>query len=145
MNITLYYDDTCRLCTTNAIQMQAHNPQHINIVSVDMGLDELNKVGISRTQAMTYVCIKDQFGNISQGMEAIIILCRVANVRKFGLPISTILSLPIIKQICTISYPFFARNRYYFPRWAIKLIYGTVHEIDNCDNGVCNIPPNKRG
>ncbi len=145
MTITLYYDDTCTLCTTYATYMQAKNPTEIRIISVDMGLAQLNQAGITRVEAMTYVCVRDEFGTIYKGMKAVQLLCTVAEVRKAGIKVSQLLKAPVIKQVCAVGYPVIARNRYYFPNWAIRLLYGDVADINHCKNGVCNIPPEKRG
>ncbi len=146
MSVIMYYDDTCTLCVTTAMHIQAQNPTEIRIISVDMGLAELNKAGITRTQAMTYICVQDEFGKIHKGMQAIQLLCAVADApQKAGFKISRLLRAPVIKQICTLGYPIIARNRYYFPTWAIRLLYGNVADIHHCNNGVCHIPPHKRG
>lgn len=145
--ITIFYDSTCILCTTNAIEMQAKKPDAIGIIPVDNAIDELAKAKITKVQAMTYICVKDSTGNIQKSMDAVRLQCEVANIRKFGIRLSWLLGLPIIKQVCYVAYPIIARNRYYFPRWAIRLIYGKVVEasLDSCGaDGVCRIPPKQR-
>ncbi len=57
--ITMYYDDACLLCSTEASSMQARNPKDIKLISVDAGLDKLTAAGFSRVDAMTYLCIQD--------------------------------------------------------------------------------------
>lgn len=137
--ITMYYDETCILCTTNAQVMKAKNPNQINIVPVSQAEAILAKANITLVDAMTYVVVEDEQGKMHKGMDAVRLLYKTANV-----PLTSVLSLPIIKQFSDITYPIIARNRYYFPKWAIKLLYGKVADLDNCENGMCHIPPENR-
>lgn len=140
--ITMYYDETCILCTTNAEVMQAKNPSEINIIPVTQAEAILAKAHISLIDAMTYVVVEDEQGKMHKGMDAVRLLYKIANV-----PFSFVLGLPVIKQIGDFAYPFIARNRYYFPKWVIKLMYGKLadmRDVNNCENGVCHIPPAKR-
>ncbi|MFW2177684.1 MULTISPECIES: thiol-disulfide oxidoreductase DCC family protein [unclassified Moraxella] len=139
MSITMYYDETCILCTTNAEVMQAKNPSQINIMPVSQAEAILAKAGISLVDAMTYVVVEDEQGNMHKGMDAVRLLYKTANV-----PFNFVLGLPIIKQLGDFAYPYIARNRYYFPKWAIKLMYGKLADMNTCKNGVCHIPPAKR-
>lgn len=143
MKIAMYYDETCILCTTNAEVMQAKNPSQINIVPVTQAEHILAKAGISLIDAMTYVVVADESGKMHKGMDAVRLLYKTANV-----PFNFVLGLPIIKQLGDLTYPFIARNRYYFPKWAIKLMYGKLADMPNfdngCENGVCHIPPQNR-
>lgn len=140
--ITMYYDDTCTLCTSNANALHTKNPDKIAIVPVDNAIEILAKAGISRVEAMTYVVVQDQDGTMHKGMDAVRLLDSTA-----GRTYAPLLYLPVIKQLGDFAYPFIARNRYYFPKWAIKLLYGKVANVSqntDCDNGVCHIPPHKR-
>lgn len=142
--ITMYYDETCILCTTNAQvmqqkAMQAKNPKQINIVPVTQAETILANAGISLVEAMTYVVVEDETGKMHKGMDAVRLLYKTA-----GVAYAPLLCLPIVKQISDFAYPIVARNRYYFPKWAIKLMYGKVANLNPCDNGVCHIPPSKR-
>lgn len=140
--LTLYFDDTCILCTTNAEVVTAKNPQQIRAISVNQGLAELEHAGISRLQAMTYVCVKNQTNNqIMMGMQAIRLLFKTAGFKYYW-----VLHLPIVKQVTELSYPLLARNRYRFPKWLIRLLYGKVATltINTCPNNQCQLPPEKR-
>lgn len=141
--ITMYYDETCTLCTTNAQTMQAKNPNQINIVPVSQAEATLVKANISMVDAMTYVVVEDgcleNGGKMHKGMDAVRLLYQTA-----GVPFASLLGLPIVKQISDFAYPIVARNRYHFPKWAIKLMYGKVADLDTCENGVCHIPPAER-
>lgn len=137
--IIMYYDETCILCTTNAQVMQAKNPNQIDIVPVSQAEAILAKANISMVDAMTYIVVEDEQGKMHKGMNAIRLLYNTA-----GVSYAPLLNLPIIKQLGDFAYPYIARNRYYFPKWAIKLIYGKLADMPDCKDGVCQIPPNKR-
>lgn len=137
--ITMYYDETCILCTTNAQVMQAKNPYQINIVPVTQAEKILANAGISMVDVMTYVVVEDENGKMHTGMDAVRLLYKTA-----GVAYAPLLGLPIIKQVGDFVYPYIARNRYYFPKWMIKLAYGRLAEINTCENGVCHTPPVKR-
>lgn len=135
--IAMYYDDTCILCTTNAITMQNKAPDKINIIPAHSALDILAKHNISEIDIMTYVVVQDESGQMHKGMNAVRLLYKTANV-----PFNSFLYFPIIKQMSDMIYPIVAKNRYRTPKWLIKLIYGKV--ANPCENGVCHIDPKLR-
>jgi len=45
-------------------------------------------------------------------------------------------NLPLIAPLCDRLYPWFARNRYRFPRWLLPR--------PPCENSTCYLPPEKR-
>lgn len=137
-SITMYYDDACMLCSTEAHNMQSRNPQGIRLMPVEEGMDKLEAAGFSRADAMTYLCIQDGDGNWHTHMNAVRLLYKTG-----GVPWAPLLTLPVIKQLGDFTYPYVARNRYRIPNWVIKLIYGKA-AIEACQNGVCQIAPNKR-
>lgn len=53
----MYYDDTCTLCTTNAMTMQQKAPNKIAIVPANEALALLAKHHISQMDIMTYVVV----------------------------------------------------------------------------------------
>lgn len=146
--LTMFYDSECPICRTEAYHLHEKSPDKVTIVAVDDALDTLQKAGISRTDAMTYLCVQDNSlqggGKIHTHMDAVRLLYTTT-----GASFAWILHLPVIKQASDIVYPIFARNRYYFPDWFTRLIFGKVvfgkvAEADNCKDGVCHIPPAKR-
>lgn len=136
--IIMYYDDACVICSSEASNMKARNPKGITLTSVDEGIDVLNKAGFSREDAMTYLCVQDSTGNWHKGMDGIRLLYKTA-----GVPFAKVLYLPVIKQMSNITYPVIAKNRYRFPNWLSKLLYGK-EVVDACKDGVCKLPPAKR-
>ena len=136
--ITMYYDDACLLCSTEASNMQARNPKDIKLISVDAGLDKLTAAGFSRVDAMTYLCIQDSRGDWHTHMDAVRLLYKTAGIRW-----AKWLYLPVIKQLGDFAYPYVAHNRYRIPDCIIKLIYGKA-AVQSCQNGVCKIAPDER-
>ncbi len=156
MKITMFYDGSCPICRTEAYHLRDEHSDKIAIVTVDEGMDRLAKAGISRIDAMTYLCVQDVDGTMIKGIDAVRLLHKTAD-SKFA----TVLSLPVAKQLAGLIYPIFARNRYYLPDWFTRLLFGKVAEEDNiagasnandnndnvgnaCEIGVCKIPPAKR-
>lgn len=141
--LTMFYDSECPICRTEAYHLQEKSPDKVTIVAVDDALDTLQQAGVSRTDAMTYLCVQDEAGKMHTHMDAVRLLYTTANTG-WGASFAQLLYLPVIKQASDFIYPIFARNRYYFPDWFTRLMFGKVAEADNCKNGVCHIPPAKR-
>lgn len=136
--ITMYYDDACILCSTEAYNMQSRNPNNITLIPVDQGMDELQAAGFSRTDAMTYLCVQDWYGSWHTHMDAVRLLYRTSGVKW-----SALLYLPVIKQLGDLAYPYVARNRYRIPNWVTRLLYGKSM-TQACESGICKIAPDKR-
>lgn len=137
--LTMFYDSECPICRTEAYHLHEKSPDNVTIVAVDDALDTLQQAGISRTDAMTYLCVQDESGKIYTHMDAVRLLYTTT-----GASFAWVLHLPVIKQASDMVYPIFARNRYYFPDWFTRLMFGKVAEADNCKDSVCHIPPAKR-
>lgn len=137
-SITMYYDDTCILCSTEAYKLQSLNPEVITLMPVDEGLETLKDAGFSRADAMTYLCVQDWYGSWHTHMDAVRLLYRTSGVKG-----SSLLYLPVVRQLGDFAYPFVARNRYRIPNWLTRLIYGKA-VTQACENGVCKISPDKR-
>ncbi|WP_201537605.1 thiol-disulfide oxidoreductase DCC family protein [Psychrobacter immobilis] len=138
LSITMYYDDACVICSTEAHNMQLRQPQRIHLVPVDEGLDKLAAAGFSREDAMTYMCVQDSYDNWYTHMDAVRLLYKTSGVKW-----SSLLFLPVVKQMGDFVYPYVARNRYRIPNWVTKLVYGKAI-MQACENGVCKIAPDKR-
>ncbi|QMT40032.1 thiol-disulfide oxidoreductase DCC family protein [Neisseria shayeganii] len=135
MSITMYYDSDCPLCHTEALKMHRRRPDAVRIVAVDDALAELAAAGISRVQAMTYLCVCDSNGGWHTHMDAVRLLYRSAGLDS----LAGFLSWGPVKWLSDRFYPVLARNRYRIPKPLIRLLYGGV-----CDKGSCRIPPAKR-
>ena len=128
--ITMYYDDTCPVCRTEASHMAEKKPDAICIMAIDDARDELAKFGISENEAMTYLCVQDKQGNMQKGMDAVRLLYKTAQ-----LPFATLFEWPVAKQASDMIYPIFARHRNRVPNWMTQLAYGKVAE--DCKDGMC--------
>ena len=128
--ITMYYDDTCPVCRTEALHMVEKKPNAIRIVPIDDARDELAKFGISENEAMTYLCVQDKQGNMQKGMDAVRLLYKTAQ-----LPFATVFEWPVVKQASDMIYPIFARHRNLIPNWMTQLAYGKV--AADCKDGMC--------
>ena len=138
LSITMYYDNACVICSTEAHNMQLRQPKMIHLVPVDEGLDKLAAAGFSREDAMTYMCVQDSYDNWYTHMDAVRLLYKTSGVKW-----SSLLFLPVVKQMGDFVYPYVARNRYRIPNWVTKLVYGKAI-MQACENGVCKIAPDKR-
>lgn len=138
LSITMYYDNACVICSTEAHNMQLRQPKKIHLVPVDEGLDKLAAAGFSREDAMTYMCVQDSYDNWYTHMDAVRLLYKTSGVKW-----SSLLFLPVVKQMGDFVYPYVARNRYRIPNWVTKLVYGKAI-MQACENGVCKIAPDKR-
>ena len=138
LSITMYYDDACVICSTEAHNMQVRQPEKIRLVPVKEGLDNLAAAGFSREDAMTYMCVQDSYDNWYTHMDAVRLLYRTGGVKW-----SPLLFLPVVKQLGDFAYPYVARNRYKIPNWVTKLVYGKA-VMQACENGVCKIALDKR-
>lgn len=136
--ITMYYDDACVICSTEAKNLQARNPAGIRLTSVEAGIDELTQAGFSREDAMTYLCVQDGKGGWHTHMEAVRQLYKTAGVKH-----ADWLYLPVIKQAGDFVYPFVARNRYRFPDWLVVMLYGEAVK-NQCQDGGCKLPVSER-
>ena len=128
--ITMYYDDTCPVCRTEALHMAEKKPNAIRIVPIDDARDELAKFGISENEAMTYLCVQDKQGNMQKGMDAVRLLYKTAQ-----LPFANVFEWPVVKQASDMIYPIFARHRNLIPNWMTQFAYGKVAE--DCKDGMC--------
>ena len=138
IHITMYYDDACILCSSEAQAMQSRNPNAIKLIPVDEGINTLVAAGFSRLEAMTYLCVQDNEGRWYTHMEAVRMLYKTA-----GIFWAKWLYLPGIKQLGDWVYPMVARNRYRIPNWLITRLYGEAGS-QACTNGVCKIAPDQR-
>ena len=136
--ITMYYDDTCSICCTEAYHLASDK---ITIIAIKQGLDELNKHGIDELTAMTYLCVLDDDNKMHIGIHAVRFIHQTADSQ-----FNKLLHFPIIKQISAIIYPIFAKYRHKIPTWFIIRLFGDVINTPQyqCHDNVCHISPKKR-
>ena len=130
---TIFYDTECPICvreielilqdcradTTTAIPIQGNEPL-------------LQQHGITAEQAMTYLHVLTADGVMLRGMPAV--RKRYENYQGFA--IVKLANLPVLNVFADWFYPYFAQNRYRFPKWLLPR--------PECENGVCHVKPSKR-
>lgn len=147
MKLTMFYDSSCTLCRSEAMSLWHLSGGDIIVISVSDGQNELAQAGISYQEAMTHLCVKDEWGAWYKGMEAVRVLYKTANIRLFGVGAFWLFNLPVIYALLNIAYPYFAKRRHLIPAYLVKWWYGAVYDIKLnkinglCDTGNCYIYP----
>lgn len=128
----IFYDSHCPLCSREIELLQERCTDGSMVgVPIDSALEELDSLGISYAQAMTYLHIMDNDGALFVGMDALRLM-----YRKSGWKMQArVLSFPVVKQLADWGYPIFARNRYRLPAWLLKK--------PKCENGSCSLQQDK--
>lgn len=142
MTLTMFYDSSCTLCRSEAMSLLKFSNEKINIISIVDGQNQLNQANISYDEAMTHLCVKDEFGNWYKGMNAVRILYQIANIKICHINAYWLFNLPIIATILDMAYPCFAKHRHLMPKFLIKLWYGVVYDVhlnELCDTNTCYI------
>lgn len=129
----VFYDAECPICVRE-IQLILEDMRvgTLEAVPIQGNEDVLAQYGITTEMALTYLHVLTDDGVMLQKMPA---------VRKMyegfeGFAIVKLGNLPILDKFADWIYPWFARNRYYFPKWLLPR--------PKCEDGVCRIPPNQR-
>lgn len=135
--ISVYYDSDCPICQSEIDHLMQKCPDKIIGIPVLSALDELNRYGIDKIEALTYLCVKDANGKIHKGIDAVRLLHISADT-----PFAFWLTMPVVKQISGWIYPIFARHRYKIPKRIAYLLFDKPKT--NCENGVCHLSPKER-
>ena len=129
----IFYDAECPICVRE-IQLILEDSRAKTLEAIPIQGNEqiLAQYGITPEQAMTYLHVLTVDG---------VMLSQMAAVRKMyegfeGFAIVKLANLPLLDKFADGIYPWFARNRYRFPRWLLPR--------PKCENGMCHIPPNQR-
>jgi len=105
--ITIYYDGTCRFCS-GIVEKLEHSSQSENFTPKDIHASGL-PAGIDPKVAERDVHVVDTAGKTHTGADAVIrILAEYPSWRWFA----TLVGLPAIKQIATLTYRVIADNRH---------------------------------
>lgn len=142
MKLTMFYDSGCILCRSEAMSLARLCQGQLEIISVIDGQEALSQANISYQEAMTHLCVKDEWGRWHKGMNAVRILYQLANIQLFGISMFWLFHLPIIAKLLDIAYPYFAKYRHLIPACLVKFWYGVVYDVDLnelCDNGSCHV------
>ena len=142
MKLTMYYDSSCVLCRSEAMSLDKASQGKICIISVLDGQAVLAKANISYDEAMTHLCVQDEFGQWHKGMNAVRVLYKIANIKIAHISAYRLFNLPLIKQICDMAYPYFAKRRHLMPAFLVKWWYGVIYDAQLnalCDSNSCRI------
>lgn len=108
--ITVFYDGKCGLCTKEINYYRKIAPHGIfDWQDITQSSKELEKQGITLSDGLRILHVKDQDGYIHKGVDAFIMIWKHL---KFWKILSFLVSLPIIKQTANFSYGFFANWRF---------------------------------
>ncbi len=129
----VFYDAECPICVREIqLILQDSRADTLEAVAIQGNEAVLAQYGITPEQAMTYLHVLTDEG---------VMLSQMAAVRKMyegyqGFAIVKLANLPLLNRFADWVYPWFARNRYKFPKWLLPR--------PECEDGVCRIPPNQR-
>ncbi len=129
----VFYDAECPICVREIqLILQDSRADTLEAVAIQGNEAVLAQYGITPEQAMTYLHVLTDEG---------VMLSQMAAVRKMyegyqGFAIVKLANLPLLNHFADWVYPWFARNRYKFPKWLLPR--------PECEDGVCCIPPNQR-
>lgn len=72
--ISVFYDSDCPICQSEIDHLMQKCPDKIIGIPVLSALDELNRYGIDKIEALTYLCVKDANGQLHKGIDAVRLL-----------------------------------------------------------------------
>lgn len=129
----VFYDAECPICVREIqLILQDSRADTLETVAIQGNEAVLAQYGITPEQAMTYLHVLTDEG---------VMLSKMPAVRKMyegyqGFAIVKLANLPLLNHFADWVYPWFARNRYKFPKWLLPR--------PKCEDGVCRMPPNQR-
>ncbi|MEM7616837.1 MAG: DUF393 domain-containing protein [Pseudomonadota bacterium] len=108
--ITVFYDGKCGLCRKEIDYYRKIAPKDIfDWQDITESADSLNKEGISLSQGLKFLHVRDNNGHLNIGVDAFILIWRQM---KYWRILAFFVGLPIIKQIANIVYRIFANWRF---------------------------------
>ena len=108
--ITVYYDGICSLCSREIAHYKKIAPPNIiRWVDVNKDISELSNYGISQIDALKYLHVIDQTGQIRIGADAFELIWSLLPRWKF---LSIIIRVPIVKYFAKYVYTIFANKRF---------------------------------
>lgn len=108
--ITVYYDGKCALCSKEIRYYQKIAPRNIfDWQDITVSEQGLLKEGVSLTEGLNMLHVKDINGQMHIGLDAFIIIWK--QLRKWRI-LAALVELPIIRQFANVIYRAFANWRY---------------------------------
>lgn len=125
MSYRIFYDADCPICQREMSLLSAsNNKANLLILPVQGNEYTLAKYGIEREAALTLIHLITPDDVVVSGMPALRLVYAQCNR-----PLMRFWNLPGIRQFSDWGYPYFARYRYYVPRWLLPRA--------KCSNGTC--------
>lgn len=110
MKLQVYYDGKCGLCSKEIhYYMSIDKEKKFSWIDVTEQYDELEKIGISLSNALMYLHAIDLDGRLRTGVDAFVLIWNNLPGWKF---LGFLISLPIIKSVARFVYRIFARWRF---------------------------------
>ena len=108
--IIVFYDGKCSLCSKEINYYKKIAPNNIfNWQDITVSDKLLKKEGLSLTEGLRFLHIKDTNNNILNGVDSFIIIWQQLKYWKI---LAYFVSLPIVKQITNFCYKKFANYRF---------------------------------
>uniref|UniRef100_A0A0Q9YGG6 Thiol-disulfide oxidoreductase n=1 Tax=Candidatus Berkiella cookevillensis TaxID=437022 RepID=A0A0Q9YGG6_9GAMM len=108
--ITVFYDGKCGLCSKEINHYRKIAPEGIfDWQDITESADDLKKEGVSLSDGLKLLHAKDHTGQLHIGVDAFILISK--QLKRWRI-LSTIIGLPIIRQIANLVYRAFANWRF---------------------------------
>lgn len=110
MKITVFYDGKCGLCTREINHYRKIAPKSVfDWQDITQTKVKLEQAGIHYIEALKYLHVLDEIGHIHRGVDSFIVIWKqIPRWRLLG----CIVSFPIIRQMATLIYKYFADWRF---------------------------------
>lgn len=108
--IQVFYDGKCGLCSKEILHYQKIAPQGVFLwQDVHESTDTLHKLGVTATEALEKLHVKDNEGQLHIGVDAFILIW--SQLKRWQL-LALLISLPLIKPFTRLIYQRFAKWRF---------------------------------
>ncbi|XXQ69128.1 thiol-disulfide oxidoreductase DCC family protein [Neisseriaceae bacterium B1] len=129
----IFYDAECPICVREIqLIMESSRADVIEPIAIQGNEAILQQYGVSPEMAMTYLHALRDDGVMLSGMPAVRLMYQGFQ----GFAIVKLGNLPLLDKFADWIYPWFARNRYQFPKWLLPR--------PECEDDVCYRKPSER-
>ncbi|MBU3559675.1 DUF393 domain-containing protein [Polynucleobacter sp. Adler-ghost] len=105
----MFYDGLCPLCQAEIQFLSGRNEAGLlSFVDINSDLYSPERVGVSCTQALAYMCAQYDDGELLEGVDVFSEAYRRANLPK----LAWLFSRPLLKPFWNAAYRFFAKHRH---------------------------------
>lgn len=108
--ITVFYDGKCGLCSKEINYYRRIAPSGVfNFQDITQSCDELDKAGITLSEGLKILHVRDNTGLMHKGVDAFIVIWRQL---RFWRMVAAFISCLPIRQVANILYHWFANWRF---------------------------------